>query len=267
MASNPVPPENGAEPVVPGNPGMSDAPQAASAGGDDGTAAMPDEPHGDEPGLNGPMGWMPNALTRLRIVIGPFVAIALMIGHLQPQTAWLMAAAVAFLIGAVTDGLDGWLARRLNARSRAGARLDPLADKLFAGGALIGLVATREIWALNLIPVIAILGRDMWMNGLRARLLMETGHDLRPTGLAKIKTAVELTGLGFLVCATPFAPFVAEVFGFADPAELTMQLSRAGIAMLWVAAALSLFTAWRYAGAARRIRGAVAAVPPPPAGI
>jgi cardiolipin synthase (CMP-forming) len=96
---------------------------------------------------------VPNALTLLRLLLVPvFVAL-----HLWGRPGWALA---CFCTAAVSDGLDGLLARALNQRSKLGALLDPIADKLLAFAALCTLVAERRLplWLLGLI-----IFRDGWM--------------------------------------------------------------------------------------------------------
>ena len=147
---------------------------------------------------------LPNLLTALRIVLAVLVFLGLAgaagalpfqdeLTDLATRRALLLACAAAFVIGAATDYFDGMLARRLNAQSAWGAMLDPIADKMAVGGAIIGLVALEP----NASVVVAggvILLREFFVSGLR-----ETGAarglSFPVTRLAKWKTTAQLVAL------------------------------------------------------------------------
>jgi len=96
---------------------------------------------------------IPNAITIVRIILVPvFVAL-----HLVGRPGWAL---VCFIVAAASDGIDGFLARVLNQRSKLGALLDPIADKLLVSAALVTLVIERQLpwWLLVLIGI-----RDGWM--------------------------------------------------------------------------------------------------------
>lgn len=172
---------------------------------------------------------VPIALTWLRIVMIPvFVAV-----YYVPDT-WLMPVAknwtamVLFAAAAITDWLDGYLARRLNQGSALGRMLDPIADKLLVNVLLIALAFTHDLDGWDLIPAIAIMLRETFIPGLR-EFLGNTQVVLHVTQLAKWKTTAQLVALA-VVIATPLFPWLAL------PADI----------VLWLAGALTVITGVQY---------------------
>src|SRR5258705_1515647 len=108
---------------------------------------------------------IPNVLTWLRIVLIP-----LFVGIFYFEKSWVsgpnqnLVATIIFTAAAVTDWLDGWLARKLNQTSAFGAFLDPVADKLMVAAALIVLV---QLGRLDAIIALIIIGREIAISALR----------------------------------------------------------------------------------------------------
>lgn len=169
---------------------------------------------------------LPNILTLGRIAAVP-VVVALL--FLPDPTARFWAAAV-FALASFTDFVDGWLARKLNAQSGFGTMLDPIADKLIVASILVMLVATEVIGGVHVVAVLLILGRELFVSGLREFL---AGRAVRVpvSRLAKWKTAVQMGAIIALLILPPGAPLA--------------------VGLLWVAAALSLYTGASYALATR----------------
>ncbi|MEO1040800.1 MAG: CDP-alcohol phosphatidyltransferase family protein [Pseudomonadota bacterium] len=157
-----------------------------------------------------------NQLTLLRAILVLPYALLVMTGN-------ALAAAAVFGIAAVTDLLDGYVARRRQEETALGRALDPIADKMLTTTALIVLVANGTLVGLMLVPVLAIAMRELWVAGLREGLV-EQGGELPVSTLAKGKTATQL-----------FALFV-----------LTIGASIFGYALLWIAAALTVVTGIHY---------------------
>jgi len=182
---------------------------------------------------------MANFLTlgRMALII-PFVALFL------ANAPWNMTAAlVIFVIAALTDLLDGQIARARGEVSAIGAALDPLADKLLIAAALILLLRNGVIAGYGVIAVIIILGREILVSGLREAVGAE-GDRLQVTMLAKWKTATQLVAAGFLLASAPG--------GLAGEA-----LRPLATATLWLAAILTFWTGADYARrAAQMLRGA-----------
>jgi len=190
---------------------------------------------------------LPNLLTLSRIAAIPLLVMLLAFSH-----AWAdLAATALFALAAITDYLDGQLARHWRQTSDFGRMLDPIADKLLVGAVLMVLVGTSRLSRFGLYPAIVIMLREILVSGLREYLAgMRVG--LPVTKLAKWKTGVQLTALGALIA------------GNGTPTLLglgTFPLALIGEALLWLAALLTLLTGWDYLTAGLRH---AAAVPAPP---
>lgn len=175
---------------------------------------------------------IPNILTVARVAAAPGVALAFALLP-RPTADWV--ALVLFVAAALTDFLDGWLARKLNQISAFGRMLDPIADKAMVVIALAVLAGLHGPDPLLLLPVAAILLRETLVSGLREFLKGATV--LSVTTLAKWKTTTQLVAIAVLL-----APVPLESVGM--PPTLTTAL---GLALLWVAAVLTVVTGWDYA--------------------
>ena len=178
---------------------------------------------------------LPNGLTILRVCLAP--VIALLIGY--SQTALLTSVTLGlFCFSALSDWLDGYLARRLNSMSPMGRMLDPIADKLLIGACLLALAAQRgaDIDADNLflIPAIAIMLREFLVSGLR-EYLADTQVILPVSIAAKWKTTMQMSAVGMLIAAD-YSP----LFNYG------------GLVILWLAAGLTVQTGYVYFKASRK---------------
>lgn len=167
---------------------------------------------------------LPNLLTVLRILAIP-VIVALAITDVT-LFRWL--ALIIYAIAAITDFLDGFLARVMNQMSDLGRMLDPIADKLLVGALLIAFAWDHTFSVFDLIPAIAILMREIFVSGLR-EYLGGSNIVLPVSKLAKYKTTLQLIALGFCLAETllPGLRFISDV-------------------LLWSAAALTLWTGMAY---------------------
>ena len=196
---------------------------------------------------------LPNALTILRLLLAPVIAWLIWLAFALPaQTEgaldWGLLAAGLFVFAGITDLLDGALARILDADSKLGRILDPIADKALVGLPLIAIsvVASQigqTLWLLVAVPTGVIVLRDVLMT--LWRITSPDGEGVRVSRLAKWKTALEIVavGLPILMIATPALVRVTGVArGFsASPAMMFMW-----IALLFLAATLSVITAIQY---------------------
>jgi CDP-diacylglycerol--glycerol-3-phosphate 3-phosphatidyltransferase len=130
---------------------------------------------------------LPNWITLARVALVP-VFLVLALGD---SGASAVAAFVVFGVATASDSLDGYLARRRATVSRAGEFLDPLADKLLVGAALVALVATR---GFPLAAAIVIAVREIAVQVLRVRIVTSGGH-LPASTAAKLKTSLQLAML------------------------------------------------------------------------
>src|SRR5690242_12729060 len=110
-----------------------------------------------------PLRQLPNQLTVARVAAVP--VLCLFIGMGNGWLRWL--ALVIYAAAAVTDWMDGFLARRMHMQSDFGRMLDPIADKLLVGCLIVIFAWTHDIWGLDLVPAIAILMREIFISGLR----------------------------------------------------------------------------------------------------
>ena len=174
---------------------------------------------------------VPTALTWLRILLIP-----VFVGVYYLPDAWLAPAGKnwlamsIFAIAALTDWLDGWLARKLGLTSAFGAFLDPVADKLMVAAALILLVALgrAEAWL-----AIIIIGREIAISALREWMAeLGAGKSVAVAFVGKLKTTAQMTAIIALLLYEPLIPGI--------PTPLL------GTVALWIAAALTLWSMVHY---------------------
>jgi cardiolipin synthase len=170
---------------------------------------------------------LPNILTLSRIAVIPLI-----VGLMFVPAAWAdWLACVLFAAAAVTDYLDGYLARAWSQISAVGKFLDPIADKLLVAAVLFMLVATERISQISVLPAVVILMREVLVSGLR-EYLAGIRVSVPVSRLAKWKTAMQMVALGVLIV------------GDAGPEVLPVRMI--GEVGLWIAALLTLVTGWDY---------------------
>lgn len=134
---------------------------------------------------------IPNILTLSRMALLPVIILLMYAG-----LGW--AALVLYAIAAITDFLDGYIARKFNMVSSFGTFLDPISDKVFVALMLIVLVDTGQLSGLFILPVLVILTREFLVSGLR-EFLGPKDVQVPVTQLAKWKTTVQMVALGLLI--------------------------------------------------------------------
>ncbi len=134
---------------------------------------------------------LPNRLSILRIFFIPIIVLFIA----SQEDGLLLASCLLFIIAGITDGLDGYLARKMSLTSRLGLYLDPIADKLLVTSVLITLTYYRQV---PLWVTLILVGREFLINGLRAFYAME-GIAIYPSSFGKIKTALQLIGISCLL--------------------------------------------------------------------
>ena len=175
---------------------------------------------------------LPNLLTLSRIASIPLLIGLVALRHPVGD----FAACVVFSAAAITDYFDGKIARGRRQLSDLGRMLDPIADKLLVGATLMLLAGQDRLTDWGLYPAIVILLREILVSGLREYLAgFRVG--LPVTVLAKWKTGVQMGALGTLLAGDDSAELLRLTF---------LPVSDIGEAMLWVAAALTLWTGWDY---------------------
>ena len=153
------------------------------------------------------MRWnIPNILTLLRIVLIPVFILAFYLPY-----SWAPPlATILFILAALTDWLDGYLARRLDQMSAFGAFLDPVADKLMVASALVLLAADPQIRTsvinvrLFTVVVIIIIGREITVSALR-EWMAELGRRARVavSVIGKLKTISQMMAIPFMIYDKP----------------------------------------------------------------
>jgi CDP-diacylglycerol--glycerol-3-phosphate 3-phosphatidyltransferase len=180
----------------------------------------------------------PNLLTLLRIVLIPLFIVAYYLPF-----SWAHAlAAILFVLAALTDWMDGFLARRLNQFSSFGAFLDPVADKLMVAAALVMLLSDPQTYVrvldarLFTIMVLVILGREIAVSALR-EWMAEVGQrsHVAVSWIGKVKTMSQMVAIGFLLWREP-------LWG--------LPTFRLGEILLYLAAGLTLWSMLVYLKAA-----------------
>jgi len=170
---------------------------------------------------------IPNQLTLLRILLIP---VFVLVFYLPFEGSQLVAFAI-FVTAAITDVLDGYLARKLNQTSSLGAFLDPVADKLMVAVILVLLVQKNHEIYLAL-PAAVIIGREIAVSALR-EWMAEVGDrsKVAVSIVGKVKTMAQMIALGFLIIKEP-------VFG--------LPVYSIGLILLYIAALLTLISMFQY---------------------
>jgi CDP-diacylglycerol--glycerol-3-phosphate 3-phosphatidyltransferase len=198
----------------------------------------------------------------IRLLAAPGVAILFLYFH-RPWADWF--ALALFISAAVTDWFDGYLARAWKQESKFGAMLDPIADKAMVVIALVIITGYSGMNPWLILPVTAILFREVFVSGLREFLGAKAGL-LKVTKLAKWKTTAQMVAIAVLFLGTglehvegiarqgltmdQYAELVSQ--GLADPIRscgargCSSYATMVGLVLIWVAAVLTLVTGWDY---------------------
>jgi CDP-diacylglycerol--glycerol-3-phosphate 3-phosphatidyltransferase len=209
------------------------------------------------------MKWtIPNILTLLRLLAAPGVVL-MFLYFSRPYADWF--ALALFVIAAITDFVDGYLARAWKQESKFGAMLDPIADKAMVVIALLVITGFSGMNPWILLPATVIMFREVFVSGLR-EFLGDTAGTLKVTNLAKWKTTTQMVAIAVLFAKGAFEHFLIEqTIGMDDamidgilngdiPDELGLRWKElgwdicwyGGIGLLWIAAALTFITGWDY---------------------
>ncbi|HEX2835062.1 MAG TPA: CDP-diacylglycerol--glycerol-3-phosphate 3-phosphatidyltransferase [Thermoanaerobaculia bacterium] len=144
---------------------------------------------------------LPNALTLLRIFMVPFLVVVLLTKFTGREFVGLG----IFLIAAMTDFFDGWIARKRNQTTRMGALLDPIADKLLMSAAFISLVEMDP----HHVPawmVVIIIGREFAVSGLRS-IAAQQGVTIAASPLGKGKMVSQVIAISLLILGYELGQF------------------------------------------------------------
>jgi len=171
---------------------------------------------------------LPNILTYARIAAVPALVACF---YFDGDNARWVALAI-FIAAAVTDFLDGYLARLWSQQSSLGRMLDPIADKLLVAATLLMLASDGTIWGVHMVAAVIILCREVLVSGLR-EFLAELRVSVPVSQLAKWKTTIQLLAIGFLIA------------GYSGD-EVFEHTTNIGLGGLWAAAILTLYTGFDY---------------------
>src|SRR3954466_9849253 len=159
---------------------------------------------------------IPNVLTLLRILAVPVIVVALLD---ETPNGDALAAGV-FALAAISDGLDGYIARRRQDVTTFGKLMDPLADKLLIVAALISLVSLDRLAAWVAMVIIA---RELAVTGLRA-VAAEQGVVIAASWLGKVKTALQIAAVFALIIWYPSPTWVDVLVYLAVAATVSSGL-------------------------------------------
>ena len=166
---------------------------------------------------------LPNALAFFRILLAPLMFFMLVNAQgifTQIHISWInYFAALIFVIASVTDFFDGYIARCWDQKTKLGAILDPLADKMLILAAFLGLMmlGRASAWAVYLILI-----REFFITGFRV-VMASDGVEVAASMAGKVKTVSQMFAVGFLLMSWP-----------------------GGELLLWIAVALTLYSGFEY---------------------
>ena len=178
----------------------------------------------------------PMILTLLRIALIPVLVLFFYLPYYWAP----LATAAVFILAAITDWLDGYLARRMGLMSQLGAFLDPVADKLMVATALVLMVQSPPVIVFPMIfftlSAAIIIGREIAISALR-EWMSEMGESgtVKVGLLGKFKTIFQMTAISCLL-------YQYDLFG--------LPVALIGEVLLYLAAALTLWSMWEYLHAA-----------------
>ena len=205
---------------------------------------------------------IPNILTVLRLLAAPGVAV-MFLYFTRPYADWF--ALLLFVAAAVTDWFDGFLARAWKQETKLGTMLDPIADKAMVVIALMIIVGYSSMSPWLVLPATVILFREVFISGLR-EFLGDTAVTLKVTVLAKWKTTAQMVAISFLFSQGVFEHYlimsslgleqemISSVIEGATKDDMGLRWKfnamvwsgNIGVALLWIAAALTLMTGYDY---------------------
>jgi CDP-diacylglycerol--glycerol-3-phosphate 3-phosphatidyltransferase len=209
------------------------------------------------------MRWnIPNILTTFRMLAAPAVVLVFLL-LARPYADWV--ALILFVGAALTDYLDGFLARKWNQQSAFGTMLDPIADKAMVILAFLAIIGLYGLTFAIAVPATLILLREVFVSGLR-EFLGDNASKLAVTKIAKWKTTVQMIAISVLFAQGIFAhntgmriqgmdgALAAQIIDGTEQDLVGLRWNYygsiwsywVGIALLWTAALLTFVTGWDY---------------------
>lgn len=188
-----------------------------------------------------------NLLTYARIAAVPVVVALMYWNSILDGGLWLRWTALGvFIAAAITDVLDGYVARAYSQQSSLGRMLDPIADKLLVASCLLMLAAEETIRGWSLLAAVIILCREILVSGLR-EFLAELRVSVPVSRLAKWKTTWQLIAVGFLIAGEAGDKLASDLMKHD-----IFVITSIGLALLWLSALVTLYTGWDYMRAGLR---------------
>lgn len=179
---------------------------------------------------------LPNILTAFRLLVSPLIVLLVFLGSSGTERLWgtaeiySWAALGLFAVAGITDYIDGYLARSRDWISKLGRMFDPIADKVLVISVIAALLAVDRLPGVHFIPALIIIVREICIAGLREFLSSST-DELSVSYSGKVKTLIQLLSLGFLI---------------APPTTSILPSHIIGLTLLWMAAAVTLISAYEY---------------------
>jgi cardiolipin synthase len=176
---------------------------------------------------------IPNLLTFLRMALIPVFASLLFYGY----SGWAL---FVFLVAGISDGIDGFVARRFNQESELGTIIDPIADKLLMTVAFIVLTMPNVMQPTRFLPVpfwvtAAVIGRDVLIVTVAGAINIMTGfHGFKPSWLGKLSTFVQVIAVALILLAAflnysfylPTVYFIVVLLAFASGIHYIFHVAR-----------------------------------------
>jgi CDP-diacylglycerol--glycerol-3-phosphate 3-phosphatidyltransferase len=172
---------------------------------------------GAEAALPKPSNWnLPNAITVIRILLAPIFFIMLLVD--DGQDGWLRwAAAVLFILAIATDGIDGHIARSRNLVTDLGKLLDPIADKILTGAALVGLSILAELpWWVTIVILVREVGITVW------RFVQLSDRVIPASRGGKLKTLVQ--SIAISLALLPFPSLLGDWVNWVNAVFMALAL-------------------------------------------
>ncbi len=176
---------------------------------------------------------LPNCITIFRIFLVPFLVAVL----LTKISNWEFIGLGIFLVGMISDALDGYIARKYNQKTSFGALLDPVADKLLISSAFISLV---ELQIVSAWMVVVIIGREFFVLGFRL-IALEKSIVISASALGKFKTLTQTICIILLIFQYKLEEFFLWIFGYKFDLFTIMAQT-----MLWIVLIVSVFSMLDY---------------------
>lgn len=149
---------------------------------------------------------LPNALAFIRILLAPLMFWIILNPEIFTDNGFHISwsyyfSSILFIIASATDFFDGFIAREWNQKTKLGAIIDPLADKMITIAAFLALMVMKEAsaWAIYIIII-----RELFITGIRTVAVAE-GLDIKASLAGKVKTVMQMIAIGFLLMHWPFA--------------------------------------------------------------